>query len=74
MPYKLPLRQALGLARLVLNRPERRNCIDAEFTREFREAAIVLDENPAVHAVLLSAAGEMDSAVAGWQAPAVTTP
>jgi 2-(1,2-epoxy-1,2-dihydrophenyl)acetyl-CoA isomerase len=46
-----------GLARLVLNRPERRNCIDAEFTREFREAAIALDENTAVRAVLLSAAG-----------------
>jgi 2-(1,2-epoxy-1,2-dihydrophenyl)acetyl-CoA isomerase len=47
-----------GLARVVLNAPERGNPIDATFCREIRELAVDLSEHEDVRAVLLSARGK----------------
>src|SRR2546422_2350587 len=47
-----------GLARVVLNAPERGNPIDGVFCREIRDVAVELSERDDVRAVLLSARGK----------------
>lgn len=46
-----------GIARLVLNQPERGNPVDATSSRELKEVAIALSENDNVRVVLLTARG-----------------
>lgn len=48
-----------GVARLVLNRPDVGNAIDAGLARALRDAAIECDEDPAVRCVVLTARGRM---------------
>lgn len=50
-----------GLARVVLNAPDRGNPIDGTFCREFKELAVELSERADVRAVLLSAKGRFFS-------------
>ena len=47
-----------GVATLLLNRPERHNAMNDELIREVTEAAIELDNNPQVRAVVLTGQGE----------------
>ena len=47
-----------GVATLLLNRPQRHNAMNDELIREVTDAAIELDNNPAVRAVVLTGAGE----------------
>ncbi|MBA55037.1 MAG: enoyl-CoA hydratase [Pseudomonadales bacterium] len=49
---------ARGVATLLLNRPERHNAMNDELIREVTEAAIELDRNPEVRAVVLTGQGE----------------
>lgn len=48
-----------GVARLTLDRPEAANALDLTMGRELMQAAIQLDEDPTVRAVLLTAEGKM---------------
>ena len=47
-----------GVATLLLNRPERHNAMNDELIREVTQAAIELDNNAEVRAVVLTGAGE----------------
>ena len=47
-----------GVATLLLNRPERHNAMNDELIREVTEAALALDQNPEVRAVVLTGEGE----------------
>ncbi len=47
-----------GIARITLNRPEKRNALDADLIREVREALRVSSEDPSVRVVLLAGAGK----------------
>jgi methylglutaconyl-CoA hydratase len=47
-----------GIARIVLNRPDKRNALDAEIVGELREALSQSETDPAVRAVLLTGAGK----------------
>jgi enoyl-CoA hydratase/carnithine racemase len=47
-----------SVLRLTLNRPEKRNALNAALCRELVEALESADADPAVHAVLLTAAGK----------------
>ncbi|RLU04242.1 MAG: crotonase/enoyl-CoA hydratase family protein [Ketobacter sp.] len=49
---------ARGVATLLLNRPERHNAMNDELIREVTEAAIELNNNPEVRAVVLTGQGE----------------
>ncbi|MEE2733302.1 MAG: crotonase/enoyl-CoA hydratase family protein [Pseudomonadota bacterium] len=49
---------ARGVATLLLNRPERHNAMNDELIREVTEAAVALDNNPQVRAVVLTGQGE----------------
>lgn len=46
-----------GLARLTLNRPASLNAVNAEMAARWRELALRVTSDPAIHAVLLDAAG-----------------
>ena len=46
-----------GVARLVLNRPEKHNALSGEMCDELRAAAARLDANPGVRVVVLTGAG-----------------
>ncbi len=48
-----------GVARLTLDRPEAANAFDLTMGRELMQAAIEIDEDPTVRAVLLTADGKM---------------
>ncbi|MCZ7525355.1 MAG: enoyl-CoA hydratase-related protein [Acidimicrobiia bacterium] len=48
-----------GLARVTLSRPEAANAIDLAMARELEEAALRLDGDPSVRAVLLTGEGRM---------------
>jgi len=48
-----------GVARLTLARPEAANALDLTMGRELMQAAIEIDEDPGVRAVLLTAEGKM---------------
>jgi 2-(1,2-epoxy-1,2-dihydrophenyl)acetyl-CoA isomerase len=50
-----------GLAHIVLNRPDKGNPVDGEFSREFSLAMAEISERDDVRAVLLSARGKMFS-------------
>ncbi len=47
-----------GIARIVLNRPDKRNALDADIVRELREAVGQSAADPSVRAVLLTGAGK----------------
>jgi enoyl-CoA hydratase len=47
-----------GVARITLNRPEKRNAIDATMLRELRQALMEADDMRAVHCVVLAGAGK----------------
>src|SRR6516164_2823867 len=47
-----------GIARITLNRPDKRNALDAEIVRELHEAVGQSAADPGVRAVLLSGAGK----------------
>ena len=47
-----------GVATLLLNRPERHNAMNDELIREVTEAALALDSNPLVRAVVITGEGE----------------
>lgn len=47
-----------GVATLLLNRPEKHNAMNDELIREVTEAAVALDQDKAVRAVVLTGAGE----------------
>lgn len=47
-----------GVARITLNRPEKRNAIDATMLRELREALLEADDRRAVHCVVLAGNGK----------------
>jgi len=55
----LELERDGGVAKLVLNRPDAANALDMTMGRELMQAAIALDEDPSVRAVLLTAEGKM---------------
>lgn len=57
-----------GVARLVLNRPEKHNALSGEMIGEVTEAAAELGRHPSVRAVVLAGAGESFCAGAdlGW--------
>lgn len=60
MSYEtLRLRMEGALARLELARPEAAHAIDMRLARELMQAAIQLDEDPGVRAVLLGSSGRM---------------
>ncbi len=48
-----------GIAHLTLNRPDAANSINLELSQELYDALLRCDEDPAVHAVLLSGSGKM---------------
>jgi methylglutaconyl-CoA hydratase len=47
-----------GIARIVLNRPERRNALDQEMLTEFRDALLRSSSNESVRVVLVTGAGK----------------
>ncbi len=50
-----------GVARIVLNRPERANSINADVAKELMAASIQCDEDPSVRAILIRGEGPMFS-------------
>ena len=53
----LTLDQAGGVATLTLNRPDAANALNLKMAEEMMLAAIELDEDPSVRAVILTGAG-----------------
>jgi enoyl-CoA hydratase/carnithine racemase len=53
-----------AIAELRLDRPERGNPIDVQLLGELEDACATINDDPSVHAVLLTAAGDLFSA--GW--------
>ena len=47
------------VARITLNRPESANCLTLPMSREFMQAAIRCDEDPAIRAIVLTGAGNL---------------
>jgi len=60
-----------GLARITLNRPDRRNAFDASMVEEIRQAFHTLGEDRSVRGIVLAGAGEMFCAGADlrWMGP-----
>ena len=60
MEYQfLDVSTADGIARVKLNRPERRNALSLELMRELTSCLDTLAAQPAIHAVILAAAGRV---------------
>lgn len=61
-----------GIARVTLNRPDRRNAFDEVMVRDVREALTTLGRDPSVRGVVLAAAGPVFCAGVdlGWMRPA----
>ena len=61
-----------GVARVTLNRPEKRNALNLVMLREIRDALLEADDLRAVHCVVLS--GEGKDFCSGWDLVSATTP
>jgi methylglutaconyl-CoA hydratase len=58
MPGKVTYRVDGGVARITLNKPERRNALDQELLTELRDALRTSAEDPAVRVVMFTGAGK----------------
>lgn len=58
MHHKITYRAERGIARITLNRPERRNALDQELLTEFRDALRVSAADERVRVVLVTGAGK----------------
>ena len=60
-----------GLARVTMNRPERRNAFDSEMVDEIHDAFLKLGQDPSVRVIVLGGAGGTFCAGADlqWMAP-----
>jgi methylglutaconyl-CoA hydratase len=69
MPILVELEK--GLARITLNRPDRRNAFDAAMVEEIRKAFAKVGQDRSVRVIVLAAAGEMFCAGAdlAWMGP-----
>ncbi len=58
-PRSILIESKSGLARVTLNRPERRNAFDGGMVEELREAFAKLGQDPSVHSIVLTGAGSV---------------
>ena len=56
---KLLIERTDGVVRLVLNRPDAANAIDADLAKALRDAAVMCDEDASVRCVVLAARGKL---------------